>query len=115
MNVKGTPVTGKTSIIAAILIKLWRQIQADIYDHPVCTINVDEGPAFGVALLAGVGTGVYKSVKEACDTTIKIVDKITPIKKNVKLYKELYQVYKNLYPALKDNFSTVSKIIDSLS
>ena len=36
---------------------LWRQIQADIYGCDVHTLNSTEGPAFGVALLAQVGTG----------------------------------------------------------
>ena len=36
---------------------LWRQIQADIYGCDVHTLNSSEGPAFGVALLAQVGTG----------------------------------------------------------
>ena len=90
--------------------RLWRQMQADIYNYPVVTINIDEGPAFGVALLAGVGTGVYKTVKDACDATIHITDKVTPIKKNVSLYKELYQVYRSLYPALKENFSTLTRV-----
>ena len=50
---------------------LWRQIQADIYGCDVHTLNSTEGPAFGVALLAQVGTGGFKSVPEACDATIR--------------------------------------------
>ena len=53
---------------------LWRQIQADIYGHDVHTLNAAEGPAFGVALLAQVGTGGFASVPEACDATIRLVD-----------------------------------------
>ena len=33
----------------------WRQIQADVFGRKVVTINTEEGPAFGVALLAAVG------------------------------------------------------------
>jgi xylulokinase len=40
----------------------WRQLQADIYNKPVVTINAQEGPAYGAAILAGVGTGVWPSV-----------------------------------------------------
>ena len=53
---------------------LWKQIQADIYGCDVHTLNSTEGPAFGVALLAQVGTGVFKSVPEACDAMIRPVD-----------------------------------------
>jgi xylulokinase len=90
--------------------KLWRQIQADVYNVPVCTINIDEGPAFGVALLAGVGTGVYGSVEEACDLTIRVVDRVIPDKANIALYEKIYEVYRSLYPALKDKFALVSEI-----
>src|ERR1700720_3050285 len=41
---------------------LWQQIQADIYGMPVDLVGVDEGPAYGAGLLAGVGTGVWTSV-----------------------------------------------------
>ena len=54
---------------------LWKQIQADIYGQEVCTINASQGPAFGVALLALVGAGVYSNVPEACDATIKVVNR----------------------------------------
>src|SRR5690606_1881343 len=50
----------------------WRQLQADIYDATVTTINTQEGAAYGVALLAGVGTGVFKTVPEACEAGIRI-------------------------------------------
>ena len=53
---------------------LWRQIQADIYGRDVHTLNSTEGPAFGVALLAQVGTGGFASVPEACDATIRTVE-----------------------------------------
>ena len=87
---------------------LWRQIQADIFNHPVVTINVDEGPAFGAAIIAGVGVGVYKSFSEATDNIIKVSNQIKPIKKNVKIYDEFYQIYKSLYPKLKTSFYEVS-------
>ena len=57
---------------------LWRQIQADIFNLPLSTINIDEGPALGVALLAGVGAELYSSVEEACSTVIKVTGK-TPV------------------------------------
>jgi len=46
--------------------QLWRQIQADVYGIPVYRTTVDEGPAYGAALLAGVTAGHFKNVNEAC-------------------------------------------------
>ncbi len=56
---------------------LWRQIQADVFGQKVVTINAEEGPAYGVALLAAVGGGAFKNIDEACSATIRVV-KETP-------------------------------------
>jgi xylulokinase len=89
--------------------ELWRQIQTDItgYDH--VTINVDEGPAFGVALLAGVGTGVWRSVEEACRATVRITSKTEPNPASASIYNEFYPVYRQLYQALRTPFGAVTE------
>lgn len=56
----------------------WRQMQADVYGKPVATLNAEEGPAFGAALLAGVGAGAWASVPEACAATIRETETIDP-------------------------------------
>ena len=89
---------------------LWRQIQADATAREHVTINVDEGPAFGVALLAGVGTGVWGSVAEACRATIEVVENCPPIDENSAIYNRYYPIYRNLYGSLKDQFAAVGAI-----
>ncbi len=84
--------------------KLWRQIQADVYGTELVTINVEEGPAFGAALLAGVGGGTFSSVGEACEKAIKEVSQTEPIKENLRIYEKYYRIYKSLYPLLKSSF-----------
>ena len=84
--------------------EFWRQLQADIYNTPVVTTNASEGPAYGVALLAGVGTGVWKDVDEACRATIKRIGKVTPNKKRAAQYEKSFRVYDRLYSDLKDRF-----------
>jgi len=86
---------------------LWRQIQADLYNCEVITTNSTEGPALGVAILAGV----YPSVAAACERVIKTVTSQKPINQNIELYNKYYEVYKKLYPALKDQFKVVAEII----
>src|SRR6185369_10998210 len=80
----------------------WRQLQADIYQQPIVLTNAGEGPAYGVALLAGVGTGVWKSVEEACRAKIRQTKKITPNKKLVARYVRLYPTYRKLYLDLRE-------------
>ena len=89
---------------------IWRQIQADVTGMEHVTINVDEGPAFGVALLAGVGVGVYPSVEQACRSTIKVVSSTKPDPGTVKTYAGYYPVYRSLYQSLKDEFDKVAEL-----
>jgi len=90
---------------------LWRQIQADVFNTELVTITVDEGPAFGVALLAGVGAGMFKTVEEACEKTIRLKDRTQPATANVATYELFYRIYRSLYPALKPLFADLSKAV----
>ena len=83
---------------------VWRQLQADVYGTPVALTNASEGPAYGVALLAGVGTGVWKSVPEACAATIEQTESRKPDGKRKAFYARRHDVYASLYPALRDVF-----------
>ncbi len=87
---------------------VWRQIQADVFGLPLSTIAIDEGPALGAALLAGVGAGLYSSVEEACDAVVKTGGATRVNEANAALYDRLYPHYAALYPALKDSFARLS-------
>lgn len=89
---------------------VWRQIQADINGCVMVTVNVSEGAAYGAALLAGAGTGVYSSVEEACNKTIKVTDNIKPDKAKAHVYEGNYRIYRSLYGKLKDSFKEISGI-----
>ncbi len=95
--------------------RLWRQMQADMFDSPVVTIDKDEGPAFGVALLAAVGGGEYSSVAQACEATISISSELEPIPENVAIYESFYPIYRKLYSDLKDTFAKTSEIVRGLT
>ncbi|MBU0477196.1 xylulokinase [bacterium] len=111
INELGIPVSEIRASGGGAKSKLWRQIQADVNKEAIYTINVDEGPAFGAALLAMVGAKIYASVPEACRQTIKTIEKTEPIVENTKIYDEYYRLYKNLYKSLKDNFKQCSKLV----
>lgn len=89
---------------------LWRQMLADVYGCPVKTVVSKEGPALGVAILAGAGTGVYSSVQDGCAAVIKTNPPQNPISQNSAEYEKFYNIYRALYPALKDNFSELAKL-----
>ena len=51
-------------------------------------INVKEWPAFGAALIAGVGVGVYDSFTEVVNRIIKVKETIVPRIQNTERYNQ---------------------------
>jgi hypothetical protein len=52
------------------------------------TVNVIEGTAYGDALLAGVGAGVWQDVADACKKVIKVTRITTPNERNAEKYRK---------------------------
>ena len=89
---------------------LWRQMLADVYGCSVKIAAISEGPALGVAILALVGTGIYKSVEEACAEIVRTDVIQPPIKENSAQYEKYYELYREIYPSLKSNFKKLSTL-----
>ncbi|OUC04920.1 xylulose kinase, partial [Litorilinea aerophila] len=87
---------------------LWRQILADVLDTELVTVNTTEGAAYGAALLAGVGAGVWPDVDAACGAAIQVTGSTTPNPQTVAQYGRYYQAYRDLYPALKATFTALA-------
>jgi len=90
--------------------ELWRQIQADVYGVEIVQMEAEEGPAFGAALLAGVGVGTYDSVEQACDETVRTVGLVRPNSENIGLYNQCYALYGELYRSLRPRFKESVRI-----
>ena len=66
----------------------------------------------GVALLAGVGAGIWSSVPEACRATIRVVDQRDPDPDNKSAYDGYFGLYRRLYHQLAGCFDEVQTLID---
>lgn len=91
----------------------WRQLLADVYNLPVALpdMNSENSAALGVAILAAVGTGAYKTVPEACDKIVKMRQEIyVPNEEKVRIYNKVYKEFDALYPKLKDNFKSILEL-----
>lgn len=88
----------------------WRQMMADVFNCPVATVANREGPALGVAILAGVAAQIYSSVETGCDTVVQYNPPQPPISENSHRYAAFYSVYKTLYPALHDSFAALAAL-----
>jgi xylulokinase len=88
---------------------MWRQMQADVFGKKITTLEVEQGPAYGVALLAAVGDGAYSSIESACKATIQVADETKPNRAAVKNYNRLFPVYRDLYGRLKDSMNQLAE------
>ena len=88
----------------------WRQMLADVYGCPVHTVNAKEGPALGVALLAGVGVGAYSSIEEACAAVIRPDKTCDFDAAHHEQYQKMYGLYGTLYPAMKESFAALGQM-----
>ncbi len=89
---------------------LWRQMLADNYHCRVKTIDAKEGPALGVAILAGVGTGLYSSIPDACAALIQTRSMQEPKAENMAVYDRFYPLYRQLYADLKSSFYKLARL-----
>jgi xylulokinase len=81
----------------------WRQMMADVFGTEIVEVNVTQGAAYGAALLAGVGTGIYANAEQACERTVHEIGSTKP-GPNADKYAESYERYRALYPALAPEF-----------
>ncbi len=90
---------------------LWRQMLADLYGCTIKTTAASKaGPALGVAILAGVGTGIFSSVQDACGHIVVPETETAPSVAAAQVYEPYYQLYTRLYPTLKDSYESLSKL-----
>lgn len=88
--------------------RLWRQILADVFETELVTVNTTEGAAYGAALLAGTGAGIWDDAVSACNTCVKITGSTQPETLHMDTYRNGYALFRELYPALKESFRKIS-------
>jgi xylulokinase len=89
---------------------VWRQILADVLGAELVTVNTTEGAAYGAAILAGAGIGVWPDVETACDTLISVVERVLPEPAHAEIYGVMHSEYTALYPALKASFNRLASL-----
>jgi xylulokinase len=80
---------------------LWTRIVASVLGVPVERPVVEEGSAFGAALLAGVAVAAYADVDAAVAACVRTGETIDPDPEWVDAYDEGFARFRRLYPALR--------------
>ncbi len=89
---------------------LWCQIQADIFGTEVVNLAVEEGPAYGAALLAIAADQDAEGVTNISESCVRTTTKFQPEAASVEKYNQIYAVYKDLYPTLRGHMHQLAKI-----
>jgi xylulokinase len=81
--------------------RLWLEIVASVLGLPLERTAVDEGSAYGAALLAGVQTGAFADAAEAVTRCVRVRDRVQPDPRAAAVYEEGYARFRSLYPAIR--------------
>lgn len=88
---------------------LWLEIHAASLGVPLTTLDADEGPALGAAMLAGVGDGAWSSVREAAAACVRPKHTIRPDAGLARAYSNVTPRHRGVYPLLRSHFRSQSE------
>ncbi|MCW3006774.1 MAG: xylulokinase [Solirubrobacterales bacterium] len=80
--------------------ELWTSIVASVLGLPLQRVAVEEGAAYGAALLGGVAGGVWADAAEAVATCVRPGATVEPVAAWIQPYRELALRYRALYPVI---------------
>ncbi|GHP14926.1 xylulose kinase [Lentilactobacillus fungorum] len=80
---------------------LWQQIQANIFNTRVVSLQNEQGPGLGAAMLAAVGLGWFQTMQDCTKVFVKFKDVFLPEENEVAKYQQLHEIYKQIYPSTK--------------
>ena len=83
---------------------VWKKVIANVFGIPVYALKVEEGPAYGAAILAMVGAGEYETVEAAVEKFVQVQDAVQPSAELTADYERRYEKFRKFYPALKNVF-----------
>jgi xylulokinase len=87
----------------------WLQILADVTGRTLETIeHPQEVSAFGAALLAGVGAGVFPSI-ESVRTLVPAGEVIRPAETDRPTYDRMYRAFRRIYPGLRSVYHDLNR------
>ncbi len=81
---------------------VWRTIFANVLNIPLDLPKTVQGPGYGAAMLAMVGTGRYPNVQACADALIEVSNTVLPDPALAAKYEAQYRRFRSIYPALKD-------------
>ena len=97
MKTTGVKISSLTINGGATKSPVWRQIIADMFNVEIRLLKVMDATNIGTAILAGVGSGLFKDAADGVARMVKFTGIIKPIDGNVVKYNKIYEIYKEIY------------------
>lgn len=88
---------------------VWRRMLCNILNIPLDLPQTEQGPGYGGAMLAMVGTGLFASVRDCADALVQVKETILPDPALAEKYEKRYQQFKRIYPAVKDFYKNLQQ------
>jgi xylulokinase len=89
---------------------LWLQLQADVYGTPIHRLEMEEGAAYGAALLGHISAGTFPNVEGATGVVRSLEATTDPDPKAMQVYDSLYEVYRPLYRTLREDMHRLAAL-----
>ena len=87
--------------------ELWLQMLADIFERDVHVPNINEGAAFGAAVLGFISAGILSDIADTANF-VTVSRSFSPAAKAAERYRRLYAIYEQVYWGLQQSFSEIS-------
>jgi len=90
--------------------RLWLQLQADVYGAPIQRLAIEEGAAYGAALLGHVAGGSFANIDDATSVVHTVDQLVEPDPNAEAVYDETYAVYRSLYDSLRKDMHRLGEL-----
>lgn len=87
--------------------ELWQKIFCNVLNIPITIPQTEQGPGYGGAMLAMVGTGEFDDVKSCADKLVSIKTTLYPDSEIAARYEKQYNKFKKIYPTMKTLFKEI--------
>lgn len=110
MNGLGVAPTEIRAIGGGASSPLWLRLQADVFRQPIHRLVIEEGAAYGAALLGHVAAGTFSTVDEAASVVAVMEESTEPQPAAVARYHSLYEVYRSLYSTTHKDMHRLARL-----
>jgi xylulokinase len=86
--------------------ELWLRIVASVLELPLERVAVEEGAAYGAALLGGIAGGVWRDAEEATEACVRARGTVEPVPEWIEPYRLARERFRALYPALREHYTS---------